>query len=79
MYELCSRKHPHKAPQILTDEEFEAFRQKPQSRAFVFTHFESVKQLIPTPKIIKPVIEVKKFAPIIEEPEPRKVTKAKSK
>lgn len=58
MKELRSRKYPHRRPQIVTDEEFAKLKEQGISSRFIVTEMPEVRQLIPTPKIIRPVIEV---------------------
>ena len=60
MKELRSRKHPHKMTQIVTDEEYEMMLSKGIARRFTVKDIMPVRNIIPTPRIERPVIDVKK-------------------
>ena len=61
MKELTSKKHPEKQPQIVSDEEYGRLVALGLDRKFRVREIVQIKNLIPTPKLIKPVIEEKKI------------------
>ena len=61
MKELTSKKHPEKQPQLVSDEEYARLVALGLDRRYHVRDIVQIKNLIPTPKLIKPVIEEKKI------------------
>lgn len=60
MKELRSRRYPHRQPKLVSDEQYELLKEKGIARRFLVKDIEPVRNIIPTPKIVPPVIDTKK-------------------
>ena len=61
MKELTSKKYHDRQPQIVSDEEYARLVALGMDRRYHVRDISPIKNLIPTPKLIKPVIEEKKI------------------